>query len=136
VGLTGTNPDGFCGIFTTTGRPIRKPSSPSEFPHVMPPRATPLLPGGYPIMNRARELRQRVERYRQLKTQVTDPAAIRAISELAEEAVMTAEEMERRQRIRGRAHEIWIERGCPEGRDVEFWLEAEGELETQRRRRV
>ena len=85
-------------------------------------------------MNIASELRQRVERYRRLKTQFTDPAVIRAIGELVGEAELTAEDLERRQRIRDRAHEIWTERGCPEGRDVEFWLEAEGELETQRRR--
>jgi hypothetical protein len=62
-----------------------------------------------------------------LKTQFTDPAAVWAISELAEEAEMTAEELDRRQRTRERAHAIWVERGCPEGRDVKFWLEAEGD---------
>ena len=41
---------------------------------------------------------------------------------------MTAAELEKCHHIRKRAHEIWIERGQPEGRDVEFWLEAEREL--------
>jgi Protein of unknown function (DUF2934) len=51
----------------------------------------------------------------------------------------TAEESERRHCIRERAHEMWIERGCPAGRDVEFWLAAERELEglrEPRRRRA
>jgi Protein of unknown function (DUF2934) len=42
---------------------------------------------------------------------------------------MTAKGLERRHFIRERAHEIWIERGRPKGRDVEFWLAAERELE-------
>lgn len=30
--------------------------------------------------------------------------------------------------ISDRAHEIWRARGCPEGSDVEIWLEAERDL--------
>lgn len=30
--------------------------------------------------------------------------------------------------IAARAHAIWIEQGCPEGREVENWLEAERQL--------
>jgi hypothetical protein len=85
-------------------------------------------------MKRAGELRQQAERYRRLKRQISDPAAVQAICDLAGEFDMTAEELERRHRIRERAHEIWIERGCPEGRDVEFWLAAEQELESQHER--
>jgi hypothetical protein len=66
-----------------------------------------------------------------MKMQITDPAAVRAICELAGEAETTADELERRHGIRERAHQIWLERGRPEGRDVEFWLEAERELEDQ-----
>jgi hypothetical protein len=90
-------------------------------------------------MKRAGELRQRAERYRRLKMQIGDPAAVQALSELADEFDTTAEELERRHRIRERAHEMWIERGCPAGRDVEFWLAAERELEglrEPRRRRA
>jgi hypothetical protein len=86
-------------------------------------------------MKRASELRQRVERYRQLKRQVSDPAAVQAICELADEAEMTASKLETRHHIRERAYEIWIERGRPVGRDVEFWLAAERELESQHERR-
>lgn len=34
------------------------------------------------------------------------------------------------ERIRERAHAIWIEEGCPEGRDQEHWLRAEQEVGT------
>ena len=87
-------------------------------------------------MKRAGELRQRAERYRRLRTQINDPAAVRAISDLTGELEMTAAQLEKQHLTRERAHEIWIERGCPHGRDVEFWLMAERELEGQETRRV
>ncbi len=34
-------------------------------------------------------------------------------------------------RIRQRAYVIWIEEGQPEGRELEHWLRARGELERQ-----
>jgi hypothetical protein len=78
-------------------------------------------------MKRADELRHQAERYRQLNRQITDPAGMHAICELAGEFEMTAAELEKRH-IRERAHAIGIERGRPEGCDVEFWLAAEREL--------
>ncbi len=33
------------------------------------------------------------------------------------------------QKIQARAYAIWVEEGQPEGRDVEHWLRARGELE-------
>jgi hypothetical protein len=65
----------------------------------------------------AAQLRQRAKHDRWLKAQITDPATVQAIRDLAGEAEM-AEEMERRHGIRERAHEIWLQRGRPEGRDV------------------
>jgi hypothetical protein len=82
-------------------------------------------------MKRAGELRQQAERYRQLRKQISDPAAVQAICDLAGEFEVTAAGPERRHHIRERAHETWVERGRPEGRDVEFWLEAERELGVQ-----
>jgi hypothetical protein len=66
--------------------------------------------------------------------QIMDPAAVRAICEVAAELENTAEDLERRYQIEERAREIWIERSCPEGRDVEIWLAAEREVDIQRRR--
>ena len=31
-------------------------------------------------------------------------------------------------KIRQRAHDLWVSGGRPDGRDVEFWLQAEAEL--------
>jgi hypothetical protein len=79
-------------------------------------------------MKRVGELRQQAERYRRLKRQISDPRTVNAICELAGEFEITAAELEKRHLIRERAHEIWIERGCPDGHDVENWLAAEQEL--------
>jgi hypothetical protein len=90
-------------------------------------------------MKRVGELRQRAARYQRLKRQISDPAALQAIGELAGEIEMTAAELEKRHLIRERAYEIWIERGRPAECDVENWIAAERELaalghHTQRRR--
>jgi hypothetical protein len=85
-------------------------------------------------MIRPSELRQRAERYRRLQWQITDAAVERAAADLADELETTATEMERRLRIRERAHALWIEHGRPHGRDEEFWLAAEREVDSRRRR--
>jgi hypothetical protein len=79
-------------------------------------------------MKKSGELRQRAERYRGLKRQIIDPRAVQAISELADEFETRAAALEKCYLVRKRAFEIWIERGCPDGRDVEHWLLAEREL--------
>jgi hypothetical protein len=38
-----------------------------------------------------------------------------------------------KERIRGRAHEIWLENGSPAGTDLVDWLEAEKEILEQQR---
>lgn len=35
---------------------------------------------------------------------------------------------EREEKIRRRAHELWVTEGKPEGREMDFWLQAEREL--------
>ena len=36
-----------------------------------------------------------------------------------------------REQIARRAYELWLERGCPAGRDLEIWLEAERQLKAK-----
>jgi DNA invertase Pin-like site-specific DNA recombinase len=60
--------------------------------------------------------------------------AVQSIHEEAGKLKMTAEEIERQQNIRERAYEIWIEHGRPEGRDLQFWLAAEREVDINRPR--
>ena len=63
-----------------------------------------------------------------------DAAAERAAADLADELETTAAEMERRLRIRERAHALWVERCRPHGRNVEFWHAAEREVDSRRLR--
>ena len=35
---------------------------------------------------------------------------------------------EREEMIRRRAHELWEQEGRPEGREMDFWLQAESEI--------
>ncbi len=84
-------------------------------------------------MARAKELRQQAERYRRLIKQINDPAALRAICDVAGELDMTAEELERHLSIRERAHALWVEHGSPVDQDLDFWLAAEREVDIQRR---
>jgi hypothetical protein len=79
-------------------------------------------------MKKSGELRQRAEHYRGLKGRVSDSRALQAISELADEFETEAAALEKCCFVRRRAFEIWLERGCPEGRDIEHWLLAEREL--------
>jgi hypothetical protein len=39
---------------------------------------------------------------------------------------------DRQEQIRRRAHELWEQSGRPEGRETEFWLQAERELAEDR----
>jgi hypothetical protein len=74
------------------------------------------------------ELRQRAAHYRGLKARISDRRALQALNELADEFETKAVALERRCRVRERAYGIWIERGRPEGGDVEHWVLAEREL--------
>jgi hypothetical protein len=38
----------------------------------------------------------------------------------------------RKEQIRTRARELWEQNGRPEGRDLEFWLQAESEINDER----
>jgi hypothetical protein len=79
-------------------------------------------------MKKANGLRQRAEGYRRMRTLVSVDRAGKALDDLADESEMTAAELEKRHHTRERAHQIWVERGRPEGREVEFWLDAEKEV--------
>jgi hypothetical protein len=85
-------------------------------------------------MDTPSELRRRAERYRRMKWQISDPATLKAICELAGEFEATAEKLEKQHHVRERAQEIWIARGRPDGYDVEIWLAAERDVDSQQKR--
>jgi Protein of unknown function (DUF2934) len=70
-------------------------------------------------------------KYRGLARYVTDRETSRRILDLVEELKEQARDMAKpdEQSIRKRARLIWEQHGRPVGRDVEFWLRAEKELQ-------
>jgi hypothetical protein len=64
---------------------------------------------------KARDLRNRADRYPRLWRWIINPAAVQAIREVASELELTAKELERRQMIAKRAHGIWASHGRPQG---------------------
>ena len=79
-------------------------------------------------MTTASDLRQRADLYRRMMKLITDSHAVRTIREAVGELETAAARLDQRRRIRQRAHAIWIERGRPEGCDLDNWLAAEREL--------
>jgi hypothetical protein len=53
----------------------------------------------------------------------------------AEELKRKLLRMMRRGQVRARAYELWEQAGRPAGRELEFWLEAERQLEEKREER-
>jgi hypothetical protein len=79
-------------------------------------------------MKTPHELRSEAQRYRQLVAGINDRRAIEALNELATEYDELAGHLEREQRIRRRAYEMWEEQGQPRGLHIDHWISAEQEL--------
>jgi hypothetical protein len=78
------------------------------------------------------ELLAKANRYRRLARTVSDQEIVGRISDLTDDLEKQAQQLNRMLReesIRTRAHQIWQQHNCPTGRDDEFWLQAERELE-------
>lgn len=82
-------------------------------------------------MEHFEELRHKREMARRLASRVTDVTTSQLLTAFAEEIGHKLQELlsrDRRGQIHARAQQLWEEAGRPEGRDVEFWLQAEREL--------
>jgi hypothetical protein len=86
--------------------------------------------------NEAEELRRKLEQARRLASVTPDQTTSQRLWEFAEELSEKLHNyfVRRRTRedIRMRALALWEQNGRPEGRDVEFWLRAEKEIEEMR----
>ncbi|WP_256468241.1 DUF2934 domain-containing protein [Bradyrhizobium sp. 150] len=68
---------------------------------------------------------------RRLASRVTDVTTSQLLTAFAEDIGHKLQDLlsaERRRAIHMRAQELWEEAGRPEGRDLEFWLQAERQL--------
>jgi hypothetical protein len=88
---------------------------------------------------RAAELLAKADRYRVHARSLSDRETAGRIWDLTEEMERQAQhliKMLQEERIRTRAHQIWQQHNCPPGRDDEFWLQAERELEDAQQSQV
>lgn len=79
---------------------------------------------------------QKIEHQIELATRaaalVKDESTVHRLRSFAEELSRKLRRMMRRGKVRARAFELWEQAGRPEGRDLEFWLEAERQIEDDR----
>ena len=78
------------------------------------------------------DLLAKANKYRRLARTVSDQEIVGRISDLSDDLEKQAQQLNkmlREETIRTRAHQIWQEHDRPAGRDEEFWLEAERELD-------
>jgi hypothetical protein len=80
-----------------------------------------------------RELEREIERAQRLAYSVaTDRATYQRLKEFVEELRQRLRQClaarRSKEAIRARARELWEQHGCPAGRDLDFWLQAEREL--------
>jgi hypothetical protein len=75
----------------------------------------------------------KANKYRKLARWIGDRETVQRILALAEELIERARALAKptEEKIRKRAREIWEDNGRPTGRDEEFWLQAERELQEE-----
>ena len=79
------------------------------------------------------ELEREIERAKRLAAGVTDQTTYQRLTAFIEELRQRLKQRltarRSREKIKARAWELWEQQGRPLGRDVEFWLQAERELQ-------
>lgn len=80
-----------------------------------------------------REIARKLEQANRVAANVSDLTTMERINgwavELRERLKRVRDAHRLRQETRTRARELWEQSGCPPDRDVEFWLQAEREIE-------
>jgi hypothetical protein len=83
------------------------------------------------------ELERKIDQATRLASRINDQTTVerlRAWIEVLRQRLRQRLEARRtKQAIRARAREIWEQNGCPPDRDLEFWTQAESEINERRR---
>jgi hypothetical protein len=78
------------------------------------------------------ELQRKIEQASRIASRVNDPTTYQRLTawvdELRQKLKNRIDARWSREQTRRRAHELWEQHGRPEGRDLEFWLQAEAEV--------
>jgi hypothetical protein len=84
-----------------------------------------------------RELERQIDHATRIASRINDQTTVERlrawIEELRQRLQDRLEARRTRQAISARAREIWEQNGCPAGRDLEFWLQAESEISERNR---
>jgi hypothetical protein len=79
-----------------------------------------------------RELELKIEKATRIAARIGDPTTVERlrtwVEELGQKLRRRREARRSKHEITDRAREIWEQNGRPEGRDLEFWLQAEAEI--------
>ena len=78
-----------------------------------------------------RELERKIEHANRIASAVSDQTTIERLRGWVEELRQTLRQrsdMRANEETTARAQELWEQNGCPTGRDLEFWLQAESEI--------
>ncbi len=84
-----------------------------------------------------RELERKIEQATRIASNVNDQTTVERlrvwIEDLKQKLRQRLEARRTRQAISARAQEIWEQNGRPSGRDLNFWLQAESEVNERMR---
>jgi hypothetical protein len=79
-----------------------------------------------------RDLERKIAQASRIASRVGDQTTVQRllawIEDLRRKLQQHREARRRREEIRTRARDLWEQSGRPEGRDLEFWLQAESEI--------
>ena len=79
-----------------------------------------------------RELERKIEQATRIASRINDQTTVERLSAwiqgLRQRLQQRLEARRTKQAISIRAREIWEQNGCPADRDLEFWLQAESEI--------
>jgi hypothetical protein len=84
-----------------------------------------------------RELERKFEQPSRIASNLTDQTTIERLRGWVEQLRQGLRQRSATHRtheeINARARELWEQNGCPSGRDLEFWLQAESEIKARER---
>ncbi|WP_375158928.1 DUF2934 domain-containing protein [Bradyrhizobium sp. RDT46] len=94
-----------------------------------------LLPTAVSAVDEQKKLEHQIELATRAAALVRDETTGQRFRSFAEELKRKLRRMMRRGKVRARAYELWEQAGRPAGRELEFWLEAERQIEDEREER-
>ena len=96
---------------------------------------TTILSAAVSVVDEQKKLEHQIELATRAASLVRDETTGQRFRSFAEELKRKLLRMMRRGKVRTRAYELWEQAGRPSNRELEFWLEAERQIEDEREER-